>query len=144
MALRYDWFLAPDDAAAAAALTPGATSYRTLADTRVDPVAQGGTLEALLTGRSSEQIAGDPRWGAQLATRDAGDRMVLTITDALVDALATADDERLAEVAGPWAMTEEFRGEVSPETLRVQLRLLAALARAARAAGGSLYCRVQR
>ncbi|WP_162599738.1 hypothetical protein [Nocardioides solisilvae] len=143
MPVRHDWFLAPDDASAAAALTPGATSYRTLADTRIDPVAQGGSLDELLTGRSFEQVAADPRWGARLAVGDGGERLVLTVTDALVDALAAADDARLAEVAVPWAATEEFGGAVTPETLRVQLRLLADLARAARRAGGSLYCRVQ-
>lgn len=145
MSVRYDWFLALDDAAAAAAAGPAAagTAYRTVADTRIDPVVQGGTLEELLTGRSYDAIEQDPRWGTTLAERDGGERLVLTVTDSLVDALATADGDRLGAVAVPWSQTEEFGGAADPETLRVQLLLLSSLAREARERGGSVYCRVQ-
>ncbi len=63
-------------------------SYPTVADTGIDPAVQGGTLEELLTGRPYDEIEQDPRWGKSLAVRDGGERLVLTLTDSLIDALA--------------------------------------------------------
>jgi hypothetical protein len=121
----------PDEAAAA---------YPTVSDTGVDPVVQGGTLEELLTGRAYEQIEEDPRWAQSLAVREGGERLVLTLTDGLVDALAQASDERLAEVAVPWSETEEFWRSGDPSALTPLLLDLANLCRDARSRGDQVYC----
>ena len=114
--------------------------YPTVADTGIDPVVQGGTLEELLTGRPYDEIERDPRSGQSLAARDGGERLVLTLTDGLVQALAEADEEQLASVAVPWAETEEFWGAGDPEALTALLNDLAGLARQARAGGTTVYC----
>jgi hypothetical protein len=137
MAVLYDYFAAPSDDEAAGVIDrlggPGqsrtsappkgrglfgrgrrvetlddAAAYPTVSDTGIDPVVQGGTLEELLTGRAYEQIEEDPRWAQSLAVRDGGERLVLTLTDGLVDALAQASREDLTAVALPWSETEEF------------------------------------
>jgi hypothetical protein len=60
--------------------------------------------------------------------------------DGLVDALALADAERLATVAGPWSQTEEFFGAGDPEELTNLLQDLSRLAREARSRGETVYC----
>jgi hypothetical protein len=52
-----------------------------------------GTLEQLLTGRSYEDIVGDPRSGHAVAERNNGERLVLTLPDSLLSALSGASDE---------------------------------------------------
>ena len=143
MGVLYDYFIAPgDDEAAAtidrtvgpgqpsstpekksrglfgrrpkeAATTDEGSPFPTIEDTGIDPVVQGGTLEELLTGRTYEEIEQDPRWGQSLAVRDGGERLVLTVTDGLIDALAQASPERLASAAVPWSQTEEFWGQAT-------------------------------
>lgn len=119
---------------------PPGPAYTTVPDTGIDPVVQGGTLEELLTGRPYEEIEQDPRWGHSLATRNGGERVVLTLTDGLVEALAQADDELLATVAVPWSQTEEFFGAGDPEALTALLQDLSGLAREARSSGQTVYC----
>jgi hypothetical protein len=144
MGVLYDYLIAPDDAEAAAtvdrpegpgqafsgfeksrrglfggrssktASTPDGVPHPTVADTGIDPVVQGGTLEELLTGRPYEQIEQDPRSGQSLAARDGGDRLVLTLTDGLIEALAHSTPEQLAAAAVPWSQTEEFWGRATP------------------------------
>lgn len=166
MGVLYDYFSAPDDAAAAAVIDraggPGAPEAASpnrgglfrwrvdqstlpvpglaIADTGIDPVVQCATLEELLTGRPYEVIETDPRWGQTLAIRDGGERLILTLTDDLVDALARADPADLARVAGPWAQTEEFGGQGDPDVLKSFLTDFSAAAREARSEGRTLYC----
>ncbi|MGH3392297.1 MAG: hypothetical protein ACRDOO_25785 [Actinomadura sp.] len=141
----YDYFAAPDDAAAASTFDllggPAAGGFDTVAVKGIDPVVQMGTLEELLTGRSYDEIAEDPRQGADV--REGSDETahgVLTLTGSLAAALADADRQRLAEVAEPWAETEEFWGDADPEILTGVLCELAELARRARDRGHGLYC----
>ena len=167
MGVLYDYFSAPDDAAAAAVIDrdagPGGTgawapsgggffgrrrqqqapagpAYPTVADTGIDPVVQCGTLEELLTGRPYEDIEVDPRWGQALAIRDEGEQLVLTLTDALVDALARAQADQLASVAVPWSKTKEFWGTGDPAALTSFLIDMSATAKDARTRGETLYC----
>ncbi len=106
----------------------------------IEPVVQLGTLEELLTGRPYDDIVADPRSGEAVAVRHGGELLVLTLSDTLVAALATATDSRLAEVAVPWSRTEEFWGEGDPDELTDFLRDLSALARRAQERGQRLYC----
>lgn len=169
MAVLFDYFAASSDAEAALAVhRPGGPgqpaesapakrkgifsrrhrvddhghqpTFQTVADTGIDPVVKGGTLEELLTGRPYAAIAQDARSGHALAVRHDGERLVLTLTDGLVDALAKATPERLGALAVPWSGTEEFMGAGDPEQLASLLLDLSALARDARARGGSVYC----
>jgi hypothetical protein len=145
MGILFDYFAAPTDAAAAAVIDrPGgpAATYPTVADTGIDPEVQCGTLEELLTGRSYDEISEDPRWGEPIAAQGGGERLVQRLTDGLLDALAGADAARLAEVAVPWAETEEFWGQGDPEVLAGVLVSLSALVRDARVRGESVYCYV--
>ena len=114
--------------------------FDTLAVKGIDPLVQLGTLEELLTGRPYDDVVEDPRSGKDLASRNGGEVLVLTITDTLTAALLSASDERLAGVAVPWSQTEEFWGQGDPADLADFLRDLAALARRADAAGHKLYC----
>jgi hypothetical protein len=106
----------------------------------VDPVVQMGTFEELLTGRPYDDIVEDPRSGHVVADRDGGQRLVVTLNDALTAALVAASDERLAEVAVPWVETEEFWGDGDAQLAAEFLRDVAALARRATADGQRLYC----
>ena len=116
------------------------SGFDTVSANGIDPVVMMGTLEGLLTGRPYQEITGDPRSGHAVAVRDEGERVVVTLTDSLARSLAAASPGRLAEVAIPWAATEEFWGQADPRELAGVLTELASLA--ARAAGSRerLYC----
>lgn len=111
-----------------------------------DPVVTLGTLEELLTGRPYESVMEDPRAGGSPALGDADapdDHGVVTITDALRDALAAADDARLAEVVGPWSQTEELQQTGWEDVFEAEhltfLRSLRDLSATAADAGHRLY-----
>lgn len=145
MGVLFDYFSAPSDAAAGAVVEAGpsreeAGELPAVLDTGIDPVVMVGTLEALLTGRSYEEVTQDARWGKAVVVLDEGERVVVTLTDQLVHALADADDERLTEVAESWAATEEFHGRGEADVLAGTLGDLATLARGARDAGQGVYC----
>ncbi|MFJ4267902.1 hypothetical protein [Paenarthrobacter nicotinovorans] len=106
----------------------------------IDPVVQLGTLEELLTGRPFDDVMDDPRSGQALADREGGERLVLTLTEPLCTALATASDEALEQVAIPWSETEEFWNAADPALLADFLKDLAGLARRSEASGQRLYC----
>ncbi|MCY1676876.1 hypothetical protein OVA06_19585 [Pseudarthrobacter sp. SL88] len=114
--------------------------FDTVAGNGIDPVVQLGTLEELLTGRSFDDVMDDPRSGQALADRDGGERLVLTLTEPLSTALATASDEALERVAIPWSETEEFWNAADPALLAGFLKDLAGLARRSKASGQGLYC----
>lgn len=111
-----------------------------------DAVVNMGTLEGLLTGRDFEAIMEDPRSGGSLSDNgQAPDgRSVITLTDSLRDALAGADDSRLAEVVQRWSRTEELQqlgwDDVSEAEHLEFICALRALALSAKDAGHRLYC----
>ena len=111
--------------------------YETLSVRGIDPVVQLGTLEELLTGRSFEDILDDPS-AEDIATD--GERLVLRLNDALPPALIAATNQRLAEVATPWAQTEEFGGDADPADLVEFLTGLRELAQRSASRGERLYC----
>lgn len=106
----------------------------------IDPVVQLGTLEELLTGRPYDDIVEDPRSGQAVATRNGGERLVLTLTESVTTALAEAGNDRLSGVAVPWSQTEGFWGAGDPEVLAGFLGDLSGLARRARDRDQRLYC----
>jgi hypothetical protein len=119
---------------------PKAAIFDTVSIKGIDPVVQLGTLEELLTGRPYDDVMDDPRSGHALADRDGGERLVLTLTEPLSTALATASDETLEQVAIPWSETEEFWNAADPALLADFLKDLAGLARRSKASGQELYC----
>lgn len=75
-----------------------------------------------------------------MAVREGGERLVLSLTDGLIDALARASPEKLAAVALPWSQTEELWGAGDAQSLTALLLDLSRLAREARTRGESVYC----
>ncbi|MFJ2083726.1 hypothetical protein ACI2KV_20220 [Micromonospora chokoriensis] len=106
----------------------------------VDPVVQMGTLEELLTGVDVDAIFARPRCAMEVAVRDGGERLVLSLTDELQQALVECTSERLSAVAVSWSQTEEFRGQVDPDVIAAFLGELSLLARHASDRGHRLYC----
>ena len=105
----------------------------------VDPL-QMATLEELLTGVDGEVVEARPRSGMEVAWRDDGELMVLTLTDELRDALAEATPTRLDTVAVPWSRMEEDWDQDDLEGVTQFLHELSQLARHARDNGHGLYC----
>lgn len=91
-------------------------AFDTVSAGGIDPVVMMGTLEELLTGRPYDEVINDPRSGHIVAIRDEGQLLVVALTDALSQALAAASPQRLADVAVPWAATEEFGGRPTRTT----------------------------
>jgi hypothetical protein len=119
---------------------PSLLVHDTVSVKGIDPVMQMGILEELLTGRPYDDVMADPRGGQDLAVRDGGAGVVLTLTDQLASALAAASEDVLASVAQQWALAEEFAGRGDPEALLAFLVRLGALARRAEGSGQRLYC----
>lgn len=147
MDMLCDYFAAPSDEVAAAVIDMEAgpafaadSALEALEFTGVDPAVQMGTLEALLTGVPYDQVIRAPRQGDAVAVRNEGEEVVVTLTESLQAALATADAGRLAEVARDWSQTAEFWGAADLEWLTERLGALSALARNASRRGDRLYC----
>jgi hypothetical protein len=149
MGVIYTYFAAATDEAAAGTISrsgvPGAANASSggspaIEDAGFDPVVQCATLEAILTGRTYEEIEASPGWARLLAEEDGGERLVVALTEPLTQALAasTAEDRRAATAR--WAQTEEFDGLADPHVLAYRLDALSELARAARTSGDRLYC----
>jgi len=120
---------------------PGSVEvYPTVELSGIDPVVQMGTLEALLTGRTYDDVVEAQSADPVIAVRNEGERLVVKLSDGLAVALASASDDDLVRVADPWSKTEEFWGGGDPVMLAAVLREMAGLARAAVSRNHSLYC----
>ncbi|MCY9784876.1 hypothetical protein KIK06_13345 [Nocardiopsis sp. EMB25] len=107
----------------------------------IDPVVVMARLEAIVTGRDHDEASARPRSGELLSDPGHGSAFVVSVSDSLRRALASASDERLAEAAMSWADSEELRdGPTSADDLLAALRLLAGLARRADRENRRLYC----
>jgi hypothetical protein len=135
--VRYDYFAAPSDEAAAAVIMDGPEQFPVVETTWLDAAVVMGKLEELLTGRPYDEVAEDPRCAEDLAVAHGGELLVLTVTDGLRDALASVDE--LGGVAADWARIEELRG-IDAGLLEDVLGQLKALAAAAVQNGERLYC----
>ncbi|SCE44373.1 hypothetical protein GA0115235_119935 [Streptomyces sp. DpondAA-F4a] len=140
-----DYFSAPDDDAAVRVLDeyggPDASAFDVVSLKGMDPVVATARLETVLTGCTYEEASRRPRAGRLLSSPDAESAFVVSVSDTLREALASASPEDLVEAAGPWAGTEELRASgVTSETAVEALELLSGVAVRARAAGHRLYC----
>ncbi|MER5433109.1 hypothetical protein [Streptomyces sp. NPDC002588] len=141
----YDYFGAPDDATALAAHLRGGpeeAGLPTLFVKGIDPCAELGRAQSLLTGLPYDDVVKLPRFGTLLGDPDGETRWLVTLADELRDALAAATPERLRATAEPWSRIEEFGTGADPEHLAGFLTGLAALAGPARAEGHRLYCTI--
>ncbi|MEU7359002.1 MULTISPECIES: hypothetical protein [Streptomyces] len=140
-----DYFSAADDRAAVAVLqTPGGPGQAELDVVflkNIDPVVAIARLEAIMTGCTREEAGERPRSGQLLSEPEDGPPFVVSLSDTLVDALATATRDDLAGFAEPWSMTDELRQTgVGIEDTTAVLENLAGLAQRARASDQRLYC----
>lgn len=151
MGVIYRYFAAPTDELAAGTIDgsggPGAAvasveGFPAVEEAGFDPVVQAGTLEAILTSRTYEDIEASPGRARVVAERDGGERLVVALRDPLVSALADSTPESRREVSARWAETEEFWGQADPGVLARRLDELSVLARAAQDSGERLYCLV--
>ncbi|MBC6450429.1 hypothetical protein [Actinokineospora xionganensis] len=137
-----DYFAAASDEAAAGAIDGPGGKFDTVQLKGLDPAVKLARLEALLTGRTLDQVIEDERSAAMIAMADDGERLVLTVTDELFTALAEADEAQLRSVVPAWSQTEEFalEGGADVELLIEDVVALSALARRASGRGEQMYC----
>jgi len=143
MSLLTYYFAAPDDVAAAGVIDiaggPAADphGWPTIRLDGLEPVVTLGTLEEFLTRRPYRSVVANPRQGHVLVER--AETMVVTVTDELRGALASADRSALTEVAEVWAVAEEL-DSADPFAMAKALVALAGLCRDAESRGEPVYC----
>lgn len=136
-----DYFSAASDSQAAR-VTPGnggptRLGFDVLDLKGIDPTVMLTVLESILTGRPEDEVAEDARQSHPVV--ESASALVVTVTDTLRDALATADERALRDAAAEWSTMEELEGS-DPENLADALKLLADLSRRAIARDHRLYC----
>ncbi|MFG2048775.1 hypothetical protein ACGFIW_15255 [Micromonospora sp. NPDC048935] len=147
MGILCDYFSAPTDEAAAevidvlggprVASDPG---FDVVELKGIQPFVQLGKLEELLTGIDYDAVTENPRWVHDVAVRDDGELLVVSLTDEVQAALAGASESQLREAAVPWSQIEEFWGHAEPSDLAEVLIELAGLARRATERNERMYC----
>ena len=141
MGVLFDYFAAPDRAAAGAVIESGPDgSFPAVSADGVDPVVLLGTLEELLGGRAYEEQLDDPSAGGLVDQRGEGQLLVLSVSEHTRDLLAGAKDDGFPGVSQAWAEAEEFGGYADPADLEQLLRDLSVLARDAKQEGHQLFC----
>ncbi|MFJ1758183.1 hypothetical protein [Kitasatospora sp. NPDC088134] len=140
-----DYFSAADDQAAVAVLRtpggPGPAALDVVFLKNIDPVVAITRLEAIMTNCSYEEATGRPRSGQLLSDPEDDGAFVVSLTDTLMAALASAAQDDLVRFAEPWSRTDELRQlGIDVEGAVGVLESLAGLARRARASRQRLYC----
>ncbi|MFJ9736610.1 hypothetical protein [Streptomyces sp. NPDC101166] len=140
-----DYFSAADDEAAVAVLRvpegPGRSGLDVVSLKNIDPVVAIARLEAIMTGCSFAEAGGRPRSGQLLSDPEEGGAFVVSLTDTLAAALASASQDDLDRFAEPWSKTDELRQTgISVESTTGVLQALAGLAQRAHTSGRRLYC----
>ncbi|GAA4609917.1 hypothetical protein BJY16_007580 [Actinoplanes octamycinicus] len=133
--------LSPDEAARPRVQTAQSGTPVVLSKS-VDPTSLG-RLEAILTGRSYDEVNADPRRAGLIAParhEDIEGCIVLSVTDTLRDALASLEPSTQPEVARQWA-SAEFDA-TAENSLMMFLAALTDLARRAVVDNDRLYCLV--
>lgn len=141
MGLLIDYFAAPsdDDARAALAEGPG-DRFPSTDGPGIEPVVNLGMFEELLTGKTFEQQLDDPASRPVIASANDDQILVIKLEDGFVRALAGAERSGLDGLAVPWSQIEEFGGAADPEALANFLHRLQDLAQTAISAGSAIYC----
>ena len=91
------------------------------------------------------QLLTDRPWEAavdsdDIGSRDNGEVIVLRVSEAFQQVLASADEARLREIVQPWSQIEEFWGEGDPDELLPMMQDLSQLARTGIETARRLYC----
>ena len=137
-----EYFSAASDEAAVGVLDgpggPDASVFDVLPLKGVDPVVVLARLEGILTDCNYDEARARPRSGQLLSDPEAEAAFVVSVSDTLRDALATASGERLDLAAGPFAAVEELG--LTPTKTSELLHRLSGLARRAAAENRRLYC----
>ncbi|WOX14999.1 hypothetical protein [Streptomyces sp. N50] len=137
-----EYFSAASDEAAVGVLDgpggPDASVFDVLPLKGVDPVVVLARLEGILTDCTYDEARARPRSGQLLSDPEAEAAFVISVSDTLRDALATASDERLDLAAVPFAAVEELG--FTPTKTSELLHRLSGLARRAAAENRRLYC----
>ncbi|WP_327398982.1 hypothetical protein OG194_01660 [Streptomyces sp. NBC_01288] len=137
-----DYFSAASDEAAVGVLDgpggPDPSVFDVLSLKGIDPVVVMARLEGILTDCTYDEAPARPRSGQLLSDPEAEAAVVISVSDTLRDALATASDKRLELAAGPFAAVEELR--FTPTKTAELLHRLSGLARRASAENRRLYC----
>ncbi|MFD9793733.1 hypothetical protein ACFWXK_22630 [Streptomyces sp. NPDC059070] len=138
-----DYFSAPHDDAAVGVLDqpggPDASGFDVVALKGLDPVVTMASLEAILTGCTYDEASARPRAGRLLSSPDHESAFIISLSDTLQEALASASHDGLADAAAAWAETDELRG-CGIDAAREVLVLLSGLANRASSGRRRLYC----
>ncbi|MFC9817331.1 hypothetical protein ACFVJM_35350 [Streptomyces virginiae] len=105
----------------------------------IDPVVDLPWVEFALTGRSSRFIKSDPGHARMVSSAGDGES-VISITDSLREALASADPDFLDDIAKNWRVSDSSAPSFDASSLSDFLRKLAVLAERAIADGAHMYC----
>ncbi|MGY1502117.1 hypothetical protein ACW4TU_36970 [Streptomyces sp. QTS52] len=140
-----EYFSASDDGTAVRVLDqpggPDTARFDVVPLKGVDPVVVMVQLESILTGCTYDEATERPRSGQLLSSPEAESAFIVSVSDTLQEALASATHVSLAEAAGPWSETDELRQYgLTTEAATGVLYLLSGLASRARSAGCRLYC----
>nr|WTB35478.1 hypothetical protein OG781_43920 [Streptomyces sp. NBC_00830] len=140
-----DYFSASDDDTAVRVLDrpggPDTARFDVVPLKGIDPVVVMAQLEAILTGCTYDEASERPRSGHLLSSPEVESAFIISVSDILQEALASATHACLAEAAGPWSETDELRQYgITAEAATGVLDLLSGLASRARSAGCRLYC----
>ncbi len=137
-----EYFSAASDEAAVGILDdpggPDPSVFDVLPLKDIDPVVVMARLEGILTDCTYDEARARPRSGQLLSDPEAEAAFVISVSDTLRDALATASGKRLDLAAGPFAAVEELR--FTPTKTSELLHRLSGLARRAAAENRRLYC----
>ncbi|QKV74194.1 hypothetical protein [Amycolatopsis sp. Hca4] len=141
--MLYSYFAAKGDREAEMAAARVDGELDGLVVKGADPTDELARLQAVLTGRSLDEIRSDPRHGSVVVEFDEGDCVVLPLTDPLTTALASVEPDVLLQAVSNAAGAGGALSIVGDRTALTEFTAgLAALARHAVSDGHKLYCRV--
>lgn len=144
VSIIIEFFVAPDDAAAAGVLDAGAEGvFESASMGNFDAGSAAIEWESILTGRGFADLAAldMPRIVADAGCGSVC--VVFAVSSVLRAALTAADDHQVDGVASEWVRRNaDNGGELDPEVARLILSDVAGLARLASRQGHEVYCRL--
>lgn len=150
MGILTDYFVAADDAHAASAVhgpaglavgAPTSSAWPFVGErlAGVEPFVMLGALASVLIRRPYGEVTRHPRHGTVVASAGDEGPWVVTVSDELVEALASARRSALDRVAAEWAQTAVILDQ-EPAVLVDGLSRLAGLCARADESGQAVYC----